>query len=108
MCVLFFLITTSDIFQENAQSYKEKYDALNTMIAPFREQLESYEMERNYLLAQKKEAQGQVQKLADQYAQLMGHQNHKQKIHHLGMYYFFIAKMIIASCIIWSQAEILS
>ena len=82
---LIFLITTSDIFQENAQSYKEKYDALNTMIAPFREQLESYEMERNYLLAQKKEAQGQVQKLADQYAQLMGHQNHKQKIHHLGM-----------------------
>ena len=83
--MFYFFLLPPDIFQENAQSYKEKYDALNTMIAPFREQLESYEMERNYLLAQKKEAQGQVQKLADQYAQLMGHQNHKQKIHHLGM-----------------------
>merc|ERR1711976_320536 len=43
-----------DPLQENAQSYKEK-----------------------------KEAQGQVNKLADQYANLLGHQNHKQKIHHL-------------------------
>ena len=62
---------------------EEKYEALNVMIEPFREQLESYELERNALLAQKKEAQGQVNKLADQYANLLGHQNHKQKIHHL-------------------------
>ena len=72
-----------DPLQENAQSYKEKYEALNVMIEPFREQLESYELERNALLAQKKEAQGQVNKLADQYTNLLGHQNHKQKIHHL-------------------------
>merc|ERR1712001_717577 len=64
-------------------TYKEKYEALNTMIEPFREQLESYEMEKDALLTQKKEAQGQVQKLADRYANLLGHQNHKQKIHHL-------------------------
>ena len=49
----------------------------------FREQLESYEMEKDALLTQKKEAQGQVQKLADRYTNLLGHQNHKQKIHHL-------------------------
>merc|ERR1719221_1530126 len=53
------------------------------MIEPFREQLESYEMEKDALLTQKKEAQGQVQKLADRYTNLLGHQNHKQKIHHL-------------------------
>merc|ERR1719330_257902 len=69
--------------QENAETYKEKYEALNTMIEPFREQLESYEMEKDALLTQKKEAQGQVQKLADRYTNLLGHQNHKQKIHHL-------------------------
>ena len=48
-----------------------------------REQLENYEVERNALVAQKKEAQGQVEDLATKYAQLLGHQNHKQKIHHL-------------------------
>jgi hypothetical protein len=53
------------------------------MVEPFRDQLESFEMERNALLAQKREAQGQVQKLATEYANLLGHQNHKQKIHHL-------------------------
>lgn len=72
-----------DPLQENAQSYKEKYEAICTMIAPFREQLESFEMERNALLAQKQEAQGQLQKLASDYTNLLGHQNHKQKIHHL-------------------------
>ena len=53
------------------------------IIHNFREQLESYEMEKDALLTQKKEAQGQVQKLADRYTNLLGHQNHKQKIHHL-------------------------
>jgi len=72
-----------DPLQENAQSYKEKYEALSRLVEPFREQLENYEVERNALVAQKKEAQGQVEDLATKYAQLLGHQNHKQKIHHL-------------------------
>ena len=72
-----------DPLQEDAQSYKEKFEDLTRMIEPFREQLESFEMERTALLADKKEAQGQMEKLADQYAELLGHQNHKQKIHHL-------------------------
>ena len=53
------------------------------MCFDYREQLENYECERNALVAQKKEAQGQVEDLASKYAQLLGHQNHKQKIHHL-------------------------
>merc|ERR1712029_1209798 len=72
-----------DPLQENAQSYKEKYEALSRLVEPFREQLENYEVERNALVAEKKEAQGQVEDLATKYAQLLGHQNHKQKIHHL-------------------------
>jgi len=72
-----------DPLQENAQSYKEQYEALAKLVEPFREQLENYEVERNALVAQKKEAQGQVEELSTKYAQLLGHQNHKQKIHHL-------------------------
>merc|ERR1711974_192660 len=72
-----------DPLQENAQSYKEKYEALCKMIEPFREQLESFETERSALLAEKRETQGKMSKLFDEYANLLGHQNHKQKIHHL-------------------------
>merc|ERR1719369_672163 len=72
-----------DPLQENAQSYKEKYEALCKMIEPFREQLESFESERNALIAEKRETQGKMTKLFDEYANLLGHQNHKQKIHHL-------------------------
>jgi len=72
-----------DPLQENAQSYKEKYEALSKMIEPFREQLESFETERHALIAEKRETHGKMTKLFDEYANLLGHQNHKQKIHHL-------------------------
>merc|ERR1739844_804076 len=72
-----------DPLQENAQSYKEKYEALCKMIEPFREQLESFETERHALIAEKRETHGKMTKLFDEYANLLGHQNHKQKIHHL-------------------------
>ena len=49
----------------------------------FREQLESFESERNALIAEKRETHGKMTKLFDEYANLLGHQNHKQKIHHL-------------------------
>lgn len=68
---------------QESQKYKEKYEALLKMVEPFKTQLESYEMERNALLAEKQGAQGKVQKLFSDYANLLGHQNHKQKIHHL-------------------------
>ena len=63
-------------------TYKEKYEALSYLIEPFKDQLESFEMERDALLARNKEAEGEVKKLATQYGQLLGHQNHKQKIQH--------------------------
>ena len=72
-----------DPLQEETQTYKEKYEALLHLIEPFKEQLDSFEMEKAVLLARNKEAEGEVKKLATQYGQLLGHQNHKQKIQHL-------------------------
>lgn len=69
--------------QDESSSYKERFEALEAMIEPFKEQLESFEAERNALLTRNIEAEGEVKKLASQYGQLLGHQNHKQKIQHL-------------------------
>jgi len=40
-----------DPLQEESQTYKEKYEALQAMIEPFKDQLESYEMEKAALLS---------------------------------------------------------
>ena len=71
-----FFVKTYEAFPFNAYRFHDFFYLC-------REQLENYEVERNALVAQKKEAQGQVEDLASKYAQLLGHQNHKQKIHHL-------------------------
>jgi chromosome segregation ATPase len=55
-----------DPLQEETQSYKEKYESLLAMIEPFKEQLESFEMEKAALLNQNQEAKGEVKKLATQ------------------------------------------
>ena len=72
-----------DPLQKETQSFKEKYEALCKLIEPFKDQLDSFETERAALLEKNKEAEGEVKKLATQYGQLLGHQNHKQKIQHL-------------------------
>ena len=53
---------------------------MKNMVEPFKDQLESYEMEKKALLSQSEQAHGEVQKLATQYGSLLGQQNHKQKI----------------------------
>ena len=72
-----------DPLQEETQTYKEKYEAICNLIEPFKEQLDSFEVEKAVLLEKNKEAEVEVKKLATQYGQLLGHQNHKQKIQHL-------------------------
>ncbi|CAB4070351.1 AARS [Lepeophtheirus salmonis] len=69
-------------FNEMIFSLKKElqYESLKTMIAPFKDQLDQYEMEKMALLNQNKEAQGEVKKLAEAFGQKLGHQNHKQKI----------------------------
>jgi len=69
--------------EEEAQYHKEQHQLLQDMIEPFKEQLESFEMEKRALMTQSEAAQGEVKKLATQYGSLLGHQNHQQKIQHV-------------------------
>lgn len=62
---------------------KNKYQELESLIEPFREQLEMFEAEKSALLNQALFAENSMASLASKYTQLLGHQNSKQKIHHL-------------------------
>jgi len=62
---------------------KSKYQELEALIGPFREQLEMFEAEKSALLNQALCAENSMASLASKYTQLLGHQNSKQKIHHL-------------------------
>lgn len=54
-----------------------------TLIGPFRDQLEAYELERSALISQKHDAENEARMMGMKYAQILGHQNQKQKIKHL-------------------------
>nr|XP_045618513.1 hyaluronan mediated motility receptor-like [Procambarus clarkii] len=69
--------------QEELYSWKNKFQHLEEMIEPFREQLDAYEIEKANLLERSSAAKEEVDKLSKQYATLLGHQNHKQKIQHV-------------------------
>merc|ERR1719357_1099391 len=73
----------NDQLEEKAQSSNEQFKALEQMVEPFKEQLESFELEKNALLSRTEASQEEMNKLASQYSSLLGHQNHKQKIHHV-------------------------
>lgn len=53
------------------------------LIGPFREQLEAFETERQALELKKEAAEGEMRELGLRYAEILGHQNHKQKIKHM-------------------------
>lgn len=65
------------------EMWRTKYVELCEKIEPFKDQLDEYEAERNALLCQNSQAKDEVAKLGQQYAKLLGHQNKKQKIHHV-------------------------
>ncbi|KAK2563367.1 Hyaluronan mediated motility receptor [Acropora cervicornis] len=67
----------------NFEKWKTKYEDLWIKIEPFKDQLDEYEAERRALLCQNSRAKEEVAKLGQQYAKLLGHQNKKQKIHHV-------------------------
>lgn len=67
----------------NGISWEQRYYELEALVGPFREQLEAFESERQALATRKEAAEGEVKELAQRYAQVLGHQNHKQKIHHV-------------------------
>ncbi|KAK3855032.1 hypothetical protein Pcinc_038537 [Petrolisthes cinctipes] len=77
------LITTNTQLKEELNSWKSKFLHLEKIIEPFRDQLDAYEVEKTSLMERSSAAKEEVDKLSQQYAQLLGHQNHKQKIHHV-------------------------
>ena len=52
-------------------------------MGPFQEQLSAFEADRLALLGSKMYAEQEINKLSDEYAKLLGHQNQKQKIKHM-------------------------
>lgn len=77
------LRNTNASLLEELNSWKDKFLHLENMIEPFREQLDAYEVEKAMLLERNSAAIDEAEKLSKQYATLLGHQNHKQKIQHV-------------------------
>ncbi|KAK7788330.1 hypothetical protein R5R35_014235 [Gryllus longicercus] len=63
--------------------WKRKYHEMESLIGPFKEQLETYRDECKILEAEKGEVQQSMRELSLQYAASLGHQNKKQKIHYM-------------------------
>ncbi|XP_059919068.1 hyaluronan mediated motility receptor [Gadus macrocephalus] len=66
-----------------AERWKKQYEDLYSNVKPFREQLNSFAAQRDLLLNENGANQDELNRLADAYAQLLGHQNQKQKIKHV-------------------------
>ena len=50
----------NDQLEENAQASAEQYKALEQMVEPFKEQLESFELEKNALLSRTEASKEEV------------------------------------------------
>ncbi|XP_065639439.1 hyaluronan mediated motility receptor isoform X2 [Hydra vulgaris] len=68
---------------EEIKSWKEKYDVLVEKTGPFMDQLDKFQAEKDILLYENAASQVELGKLSEKYAMLLGHQNNKQKIHHV-------------------------
>nr|XP_021336642.1 hyaluronan-mediated motility receptor (RHAMM) isoform X1 [Danio rerio] len=74
------LQSTSD---SETEHWRNLYEELYAKVKPFQEQLDRFAAERSALLNEKGATQAELNKLADAYANLMGHQNQRQKIKHM-------------------------
>lgn len=69
--------------EDKLSMWKTKYEDLYQKVRPFQEQLDAFEAERLSLMSYSKNARSEIDKLSKDYAKLLGHQNQKQKIHHV-------------------------
>ncbi|RUS89305.1 hypothetical protein EGW08_002912, partial [Elysia chlorotica] len=65
---------------EEEESWRERYEDLERRMEPFREVIESYEVERKLIEDRDKFTAEQIEKLQQEAIRNMGHQNHKQKV----------------------------
>ncbi|XP_060064397.1 hyaluronan mediated motility receptor-like [Ylistrum balloti] len=68
---------------QEMEKWRKLYEDLQAKVEPFMEQLDAFELEKQALMGRSKNAQAEVDKLSKEYAKLLGHQNQKQKIHHI-------------------------
>ncbi|XP_061783554.2 hyaluronan mediated motility receptor isoform X1 [Nerophis lumbriciformis] len=73
----------NNIATSEAERWRTQYEELFSTVKPFQEQLNSFAAERNALLNENGANQEELNRLADAYARLLGHQNQKQKIKHV-------------------------
>ncbi|XP_061901570.1 hyaluronan mediated motility receptor [Entelurus aequoreus] len=73
----------NNIAMSEAERWRTQYEELFSTVKPFQEQLNSFAAERNALLNENGANQEELNRLADAYARLLGHQNQKQKIKHV-------------------------
>ncbi|XP_069552959.1 hyaluronan mediated motility receptor [Brachyistius frenatus] len=69
--------------RSETELWRKQYEELFAKVRPFQEQLNAFAAERNVLLNENGANQEELNKLADAYARLLGHQNQKQKIKHV-------------------------
>ncbi|KAJ8254673.1 hypothetical protein GJAV_G00195910 [Gymnothorax javanicus] len=68
---------------DETEAWRGRYEELYAKVKPFQEQLDSFAAERNALMNENGATQEELNRLADAYARLLGHQNQKQKIKHV-------------------------
>ncbi|XP_017275170.1 hyaluronan mediated motility receptor isoform X2 [Kryptolebias marmoratus] len=69
--------------QSELERWRKQYEELFAKVRPFQEQLNAFAAERAALLNENGTNQEELNKLANAYASLLGHQNQKQKIKHV-------------------------
>ena len=73
---------THRLTQEN-DGLKQAYAELEEKYAPYQETIDKLEAQNKLLTSQTAAAQQEAQRLSEQYAKLLGHQNTRQKIMHV-------------------------
>ena len=80
--VLYFIVATTRLREDN-ERLQSAYDKIEERYRPYQDQIDGLEDLNHFLRNQTSSAQTEAQKLGDQYARLLGHQNQKQKIHYV-------------------------
>lgn len=72
-----------NVLREEATKWKSKCDGLEQKYKPYQDQIDTLMELNSGLMGQTELAQSEAIKLCAQYAQVLGHHNKKQKIHHV-------------------------
>ena len=69
--------------ENEMKMWKMKYEELEEKVKPFMEQLNGFAAEKELMLSKTSAAEQEATKLGKKYAELLGHQNQRQKIRHV-------------------------